>query len=125
MHHIYIYICIYIYIYTSLSLSIYIYIHTLYTYIHIYIVLILLLLLLILIMIIIIVLTMTVSMSGFCSHFNNLRFRQSQNIKDFSAAHVVVSFVSSETPKCSLSKRSLDRPTLLKRIGQSMVFSYF
>ena len=43
-------------------------------------------------------------------HFNNLRFKQTQNATDSSAAHVLVSFVSSEIRKCRLSKCLLDHP---------------
>ena len=38
-------------------------------------------------------------MFGFSYHFNNLRFTQSQNLNDRSAAHVVSLFVSSEILK--------------------------
>ena len=41
-------------------------------------------------------------MCGFFYHFNNLRFKQPQSLNDFPAAHVVSSFVSSETLKCRL-----------------------
>ena len=43
-------------------------------------------------------------MYGFYYHFNNLRFKKSQNVKECSAAHEVISFVSSETFKCRLLK---------------------
>ena len=43
-------------------------------------------------------------MYGFYHHFNNLRFNKSRNLNDYSAAHVVVSFVSSELMKCRLLK---------------------
>ena len=38
----------------------------------------------------------------FYYHFNNLRFKQDTNINDLSAAHVAISFVSSEHVKCRL-----------------------
>ena len=44
-------------------------------------------------------------------HFNNLRFNNSQNLNDVSAAHEVVCFVPSENLKCRLLKWWLDHPT--------------
>ena len=40
--------------------------------------------------------------------FQQLRFKQSQHLNDCSAAHVVVSFVSSEILKCRLLTGLLD-----------------
>ena len=47
---------------------------------------------------------------GFCYHFNDLLFSKTQHINDNSAAHVVVSFVSSEILKCRSLKLLLDLP---------------
>ena len=44
------------------------------------------------------------SMYGFYYHFNNLRFRKPQAINDCSAAHVVISSLSSEIITCRLLK---------------------
>ena len=43
-------------------------------------------------------------MYGFNHHFNNQRLNKSQNLNDCLAAHVVVSFVSSESMTCRLLK---------------------
>ena len=56
---------------------------------------------------------LTVIMCGFYYRFNNLRFKQSQHINDFSAAHVVILFVSSEIMKCRLLKYLSDHPMKL------------
>ena len=50
-------------------------------------------------------------MYGFYYHFNNLRFKQTQQINDCSAAHVVIPFVSSKHLRCRLLKWMLDHPT--------------
>ena len=49
-------------------------------------------------------------MYGFCDHFNNLRFERSQSLNDLPAAHVVISFVSSDMMNCRLLKWLLDHP---------------
>ena len=49
-------------------------------------------------------------MYGFYFHFNNLHFKQSKHTNDISAAHVVISALSSETMRCRLSKWLLDHP---------------
>ena len=41
---------------------------------------------------------------GFYNHFNNLRFKQSQHILVFSAAHMIIMFVPSESQTCRLLK---------------------
>ena len=43
-------------------------------------------------------------MYGFCYNFGSLRFKQSQNLNDLSAVHVVVLFASSEVMTCRLLK---------------------
>ena len=53
-------------------------------------------------------------MYGFCSHFINLRFKQTQFINDRSAAQVVVLFVSSGSMKCRSLKWLLDHPTIVR-----------
>ena len=52
-------------------------------------------------------------MYGFCYHFNNLRFKQTQHIDYISAAHVVISFASSEHLECRLFKWLSDHPMRL------------
>ena len=54
-------------------------------------------------------------MHGSYYHFNNLRFKQSQQTKDVSAAHAVMLFVLSEIIKCILLKLLLDHPTIIGR----------
>ena len=49
-------------------------------------------------------------MYGVYYHFNNLRFRESQHVIEFSAAHVVTYCASSEIMKCRLLKRFLNHP---------------
>ena len=43
-------------------------------------------------------------MRGFYYHFSNLCFNKSQNLNEFSAAHVAISFVSSEIMRFRLLK---------------------
>ena len=54
-------------------------------------------------------LRLTCLMYGFYLHFHNLRFNKTQSIDESSAAHVVISIVSSEQLRCRLLKRMLDR----------------
>ena len=49
-------------------------------------------------------------MYGFYNHFNNLRFKKTRNLDDYSAAHVVISFVSREIMICRLLKLLLAQP---------------
>ena len=55
------------------------------------------------------------SMYGFYCNFDNLRFRNSQNTNDCSAAHVLISVVSSEILKCTWLKSLLDHSMLAMR----------
>ena len=56
-------------------------------------------------------------MYGFYYHLNSQRFKQSHDINDYSAAHVVSCFVSSELLKCRLLKLLLDHPMNVRSRG--------
>ena len=53
-------------------------------------------------------------MCGFCYHFNNLGFNNTQHINSFSAAHVFISLVSNEIMKCWLLKQDSLRGSSFK-----------
>ena len=55
-------------------------------------------------------------------HFNNLRFKKSQNLNYYSAAHVVVDCVSSWILKCRLLTWLLDHPTSFDLFSECCTF---
>ena len=58
---------------------------------------------------------------GFYNRFNNLRFRKSRTLIDYSAAHAVCSFVSSENLKRRLLKWLLDHPMNHVRVSEHLL----